>query len=87
MSDRRIQVPTAQCSPGRVKARVASGIRQFDELLKRAAQRAPARHLVGIEDIGVATVFQASDSARPIAGERPSMSAANTTSSDGSALR
>ena len=56
-------------SPGPVKTRAASGIDQFDELLERAAQRAPARHLVSIEEIGAATAVLATDYAKLITGE------------------
>ncbi|HEY8008959.1 MAG TPA: enoyl-ACP reductase FabI [Methylocella sp.] len=56
-------------SPGPVKTRAASGIEHFDELLERAAKRAPERHLVSIEDVGAATAFLASDYAKLITGE------------------
>jgi enoyl-[acyl-carrier protein] reductase I len=56
-------------SPGPVKTRAASGIDHFDDLLERAAQRAPARQLVSIEDVGVATAILASDHAKLITGE------------------
>ena len=56
-------------SPGPVKTRAASGIDHFDELIEPAAKRAPARHLVSIEDIGAATAFLATDYAKLITGE------------------
>ena len=56
-------------SPGPVKTRAASGIDHFDELLARAAERAPARRLVDIEDVGVATAMLATDYAKLITGE------------------
>jgi enoyl-[acyl-carrier protein] reductase I len=56
-------------SPGPVKTRAASGIEHFDELLESAAKRAPARHLVSIEDVGAATAFLAADNAKLITGE------------------
>jgi enoyl-[acyl-carrier protein] reductase I len=56
-------------SPGPVKTRAASGIDHFDELLARAAERAPARRLVDIEDVGVATAVLATDYAKLITGE------------------
>ena len=55
-------------SPGPLKTRAASGLPDFDELLNRAAARAPARTLVGIEDVGLATAFLATDAARLITG-------------------
>jgi enoyl-[acyl-carrier protein] reductase I len=42
-------------SSGPLKTRAASGIADFDELLDRAAARAPARKLVPLEDVGFAT--------------------------------
>jgi enoyl-[acyl-carrier protein] reductase I len=56
-------------SPGPVKTRAASGIEHFDELLECAAKRAPARHLVSIEDVGAATAFLATNYAKLITGE------------------
>jgi enoyl-[acyl-carrier protein] reductase I len=56
-------------SPGPVKTRAASGIDHFDELMERAAQRAPARRLVSIEDVGAATAVLATDYAKLITGE------------------
>ena len=52
-----------------MKTRAASGIDHFDELLARAAERAPARRLVDIEDVGVATAVLATDYAKLITGE------------------
>ena len=56
-------------SPGPLSTRAASGIPEFDELLDKAKEKAPARSLVSIEDVGVATAFLAHDSARLITGE------------------
>ncbi len=56
-------------SPGPVKTRAASGIDHFDDLLELAAKRAPARHLVEIDDIGFATAALATDYAKLITGE------------------
>jgi enoyl-[acyl-carrier protein] reductase I len=56
-------------SPGPLATRAASGIPEFDELLDKAKAKAPARSLVSIEDVGVATAFLAHDAARLIAGE------------------
>ncbi len=50
-------------SPGPIATRAASGIDRFDELLARAAERAPARALARIEDVGAAAVFLAGDGA------------------------
>jgi enoyl-[acyl-carrier protein] reductase I len=56
-------------SPGPLKTRAASGIGHFDELLVEAAARAPARQLVSIDDVGIATAALAGDGARLITGE------------------
>jgi enoyl-[acyl-carrier protein] reductase I len=55
-------------SPGPLKTRAASGLSHFDELLNRAAAKAPARALVSIQDVGVATAALATDSARLMTG-------------------
>ena len=56
-------------SPGPLATRAASGIPEFDELLGKAKRKAPARELVGIDDVGVATAFLAHDAARLITGQ------------------
>ena len=56
-------------SPGPVKTRAASGIDHFDELMERVAERAPARRLVTIEEIGMATAILATDHAKLITGD------------------
>jgi len=55
-------------SPGPLKTRAASGIRDFDELLDDAAERAPTRSLVSIEDVGLACAMLASDATKLITG-------------------
>jgi enoyl-[acyl-carrier protein] reductase I len=56
-------------SPGPLATRAASGIPEFDALLDKARAKAPARSLVSIDDVGVATAFLAHDAARLITGE------------------
>lgn len=56
-------------SPGPLSTRAASGIPEFDELLEKAKSKAPARSLVSIDDVGLATAFLAHDAARLITGE------------------
>jgi enoyl-[acyl-carrier protein] reductase I len=56
-------------SPGPLATRAASGIPEFDALLDKAKSKAPARSLVSIDDVGVATAFLAHDAARLITGE------------------
>jgi enoyl-[acyl-carrier protein] reductase I len=55
-------------SPGPLKTRAASGLAAFDELLNRAADKAPARALVGLDDVGAATAYLATDAAHLITG-------------------
>ncbi|MDL2398957.1 enoyl-ACP reductase FabI [Rhizobium mayense] len=56
-------------SPGPLATRAASGIPEFDELLNKAQETAPARSLVSIDDVGMATAFLAHDAARLITGD------------------
>jgi enoyl-[acyl-carrier protein] reductase I len=56
-------------SPGPIQTRAASGIDRFDDLMERAASRAPTRALVTIEDVGLATAFLATDYAKLITGD------------------
>jgi enoyl-[acyl-carrier protein] reductase I len=56
-------------SPGPLATRAASGIPEFDELLEKARAKAPARSLVSIDDVGLATAFLALDAARLITGD------------------
>jgi enoyl-[acyl-carrier protein] reductase I len=56
-------------SPGPLATRAASGIPEFDELLEKARTKAPARSLVSIDDVGMATAFLAHDAARLITGQ------------------
>ena len=56
-------------SPGPIKTRAASGIGRFDKLMEMAAERAPSRALVTIEDVGMATAFLATDYAKLITGD------------------
>ena len=56
-------------SPGPIATRAASGIDRFDELMREATERAPLRHRLSIEDVGMATAFLATDFAKPITGD------------------
>jgi enoyl-[acyl-carrier protein] reductase I len=56
-------------SPGPLATRAASGIPEFDELMEKARTKAPARSLVSIDDVGMATAFLAHDAARLITGQ------------------
>ncbi|GAA0604382.1 enoyl-ACP reductase FabI [Craurococcus roseus] len=56
-------------SPGPLATRAASGIRDFDALMKQVVVRAPAHRLVTIDEIGAACVFLASPYAAAMTGE------------------
>jgi enoyl-[acyl-carrier protein] reductase I len=56
-------------SPGPLKTRAASGLKDFDLLLNEAAQRAPIGELVDIMDVGFACAFLATPYARRLSGE------------------
>ena len=56
-------------SPGPLKTRAASGIKDFDLLLNEAAQRAPLGELVDIMDVGFTCAFLATPYARRLSGE------------------
>jgi enoyl-[acyl-carrier protein] reductase I len=55
-------------SPGPLKTRAASGLKDFDRLLTDAVERSPLHDLVDIEDVGSACAYLASDYARRITG-------------------
>ena len=55
-------------SPGPLKTRAASGLKDFDLLLAQAAQKAPIGELVDIMDVGFACAFLATPYARRITG-------------------
>lgn len=56
-------------SPGPLKTRAASGIKDFDRLLNDAAERAPLGELVDIMDVGFTCAFLATPYARRLSGE------------------
>jgi len=55
-------------SPGPLKTRAASGLKDFDLLLAEAAGRAPLGELVDIMDVGFSTAFLATPYARRLSG-------------------
>ena len=55
-------------SPGPLKTRAASGLKDFDLMLNEAVQKAPLGELVDIMDVGFACAYLASDFARRITG-------------------
>lgn len=56
-------------SPGPLKTRAASGLKDFDLMLNTAAQRAPLGELVDIMDVGFNCAFLATPYARRLSGE------------------
>jgi len=56
-------------SPGPLKTRAASGLKDFDLLLNAAAKRAPVGELVDIMDVGFACAYLATPYARRLSGE------------------
>jgi enoyl-[acyl-carrier protein] reductase I len=55
-------------SPGPLKTRAASGLKDFDLLLTEAAQRAPLGELVDIMDVGYTCAFLATPYAKRLSG-------------------
>jgi len=55
-------------SPGPLRTRAASGLRQFDELLRSATERAPLHRLVDIDEIGRVVAVLASDACSGMTG-------------------
>jgi enoyl-[acyl-carrier protein] reductase I len=55
-------------SPGPLKTRAASGLKDFDLLLNEAAQRAPLGELVDIMDVGFTCAFLSTPYARRLSG-------------------
>ncbi len=66
LGPRRIRVHPI--SPGPLKTRAASGLKDFDLLLAEAAHKAPIGELVDIMDVGFACAYLATPYARRITG-------------------
>ncbi len=56
-------------SPGPLKTRAASGIADFDELVEAAVERAPARRLVDIAEVGRVVAFLVGGGASGMTGD------------------
>jgi enoyl-[acyl-carrier protein] reductase I len=56
-------------SPGPLKTRAASGLKDFDLLLTESALRAPVGELVDIDDVGFACAYLATPYARRMTGQ------------------
>src|SRR5688572_517943 len=63
------QIRVHAISPGPLKTRAASGLKDFDVLLTQAAGRAPIGQLVDIMDVGFACAYLATPYARRMSGE------------------
>lgn len=63
------QIRVHAISPGPLKTRAASGLKDFDLMLSDAAQRAPLGELVDIMDVGFTCAFLATPYARRLSGE------------------
>lgn len=67
LGPRRIRVHAV--SPGPLKTRAASGLKDFDLLLNEAAHHAPLGELADIMDVGFTCAFLATPYARRLSGE------------------
>ena len=56
-------------SPGPLKTRAASGLKDFDMLLNQTMERAPVGELVDIMDVGFTCAYLASPYARRMTGD------------------
>lgn len=66
LGDRGIRVHAI--SPGPLKTRAASGLKDFERMLNDAVAHSPLHELVDIEDVGSACAYLASNYARRITG-------------------
>jgi enoyl-[acyl-carrier protein] reductase I len=66
LGDKHIRVHAV--SPGPLKTRAASGLKDFDVLLSEASERAPIGELVDIEDVGLTAAYLTTPFARRLTG-------------------
>src|SRR5688500_7687197 len=66
LGDKHIRVHAV--SPGPLKTRAASGLKDFDLLLNEASERSPIGELVDIDDVGLTTAFLTTPFARRLTG-------------------
>ena len=66
LGDRDIRVHAV--SPGPLKTRAASGLKDFDVLLTEAVERSPIHELVDIDDVGLTSAFLATPFAARLTG-------------------
>jgi enoyl-[acyl-carrier protein] reductase I len=62
------QIRVHAVSPGPLKTRAASGLKDFDLLLSEASERAPVGELVDIDDVGTTTAYLATPYAKRLTG-------------------
>jgi enoyl-[acyl-carrier protein] reductase I len=62
-------IRVAAVSPGPVPTRAASGLEQFEALMRRARERSPLRRLVTLDEIGQLAAFLAGDGASGMSGQ------------------
>jgi enoyl-[acyl-carrier protein] reductase I len=67
LGPQRIRVSAV--SPGPVPTRAASGLDEFEALMRRACERAPLRRLVTLDEIGQLAAFLAGDAASGMSGQ------------------
>ncbi len=66
LGDKHIRVHAV--SPGPLKTRAASGLKDFDILLSEAIERAPIGELVDIDDVGLTAAYLTTPFARRLTG-------------------
>src|SRR3954468_13320975 len=66
LGDKHIRVHAV--SPGPLKTRAASGLKDFDVLLSEAIERAPIGELVDIEDVGLTAAYLTTPFSRRLTG-------------------
>ena len=69
LGDKHIRVHAV--SPGPLKTRAASGLKDFDLLLNEASERSPIGELVDIDDVGLTTAFLTTPFARRLTARSP----------------
>lgn len=67
LGDKKIRVNAI--SPGPVMTRAASGLSHFDQLMEKAAENAPIRELVSIDQIGNMAAFLVSNKSANVTGQ------------------
>lgn len=64
----RMGIRVHAISPGPIRTRAASGLKDFDALVDGAAQRAPLGSMADIHDVGATCAYLASDFAKHLTG-------------------